>query len=126
MHSSYILPQTVTYKWIRDNGIHVMALQAHLIVPTEKDRAKEVVQTLTLGFVTTFGGYSKYEGSGGWEGESGVETEDHVRLVVTHPGERLDEDQFREYMRVDALYVKDILDEEAVLLEFRDVDVEFV
>jgi len=74
-----------------------------------------------------FGGYSRYEGSGGWDGESGVVTEPHVRLVVNVPEEHhFDRDTFKSWLQIEATYIKGQLDEEAVLIEIREIDMELV
>jgi hypothetical protein len=71
-----------------------------------------------------FGGYSRYEGTGGWEGEDGRVEENHARLVVNTMD--MDKDRFREYLTIEAEYVKDVLDEEAVLIEIHEMDMDLV
>lgn len=111
-------------------GFHyliAMAYQGHIVIPTEHEQAENVISDLTAKMVVRFGGYSRYDGSGGWEGENGVATEDHARLVVNTLGDdHFDREAFEEYLRIEAEYVKDVLDEEAVLIEIHDMDMELV
>jgi hypothetical protein len=101
-----------------------MAYQGHIVVPTTHEKADEVIDSIEAKMATTFGGYSRYEGTGGWDGKSDIVTEDHVRLVVNTT--EWDRHDFKTYLRTEALYVKDVLDEDAVLIEIRDIEMELV
>jgi len=95
-----------------------MALQGHIVVPTTKDKAERVIDELTAKMAVQFGGYSRYEGTGGWEGEN------DARLVVNSMDD--DRESFREYLTIEAEYVKDVLDEEAVLIEIHEMEMDLV
>lgn len=101
-----------------------MAYQGHIVIPTTDEKATEVIEQLTAKMAVQLGGYSRYDGVGGWEGENGVVTENHARLVVNAMD--MDEERFREYLTTEAEYVKDVLDEEAVLIEIHDMAMELV
>jgi hypothetical protein len=101
-----------------------MAYQGHIVVPTTHDKADSVISDLTAKMAATFGGYSQYTGEGGWEGENGRVTENHVRLVVNTA--EWDREKFKEYLVIEAEYVKDVLDEEAVLIEIHEMEMELV
>jgi hypothetical protein len=101
-----------------------MAYQGHIVVPTTHDKASKVIEQLTAKMVVKFGGYSRYDGIGGWDGENGVATENHARLVVNTMD--MDKESFREYLTIEAEYVKDVLDEEAVLIEIHDMEMDLV
>lgn len=104
-----------------------MAYQGHIVVPTTHDKAEDVIEQLVSKMVVRFGGYSRYDGAGGWEGESGVVEEDHARLVVNTLGDdHFDREAFKEYLTIEAEYVKDVLDEEAVLIEIHDIEMDLV
>lgn len=106
-----------------------MALQAHIIIPTSHPDASHIIDSIKHSLAVKFGGFSQYDGSGGWDGQDGLVEEDHMRLVVTANLDDMDgwnEEQFREYFRIEANYVKDCLDEEAVLIEFQDIDMELI
>lgn len=101
-----------------------MAYQGHIVVPTTDAQAEKVIDELTAKMAVQFGGYSRYEGTGGWEGENGRVEENHARLVVNAMD--MDEDRFREYLTIEAEYVKDVLDEEAVLIEIHEMEMDLV
>lgn len=101
-----------------------MALQGHIVVPTEKESAETVIDELTAKMSVKFGGYSRYEGAGGWVGENGRVEENHARLVVN--ADDMELEQFREYLTIEAEYVKDVLDEEAVLIEIHEMEMDLV
>jgi len=101
-----------------------MAYQGHIVIPTEKDGANEVVVKVQNSLVVSFGGCSSYEGRGLWDGANGVVTEDHVRLVVDT--DEMDREAFTEFLRIEALRVKEELDEEAVLIEVQEINMELV
>lgn len=101
-----------------------MAYQGHLIIPTTHPDAESIIEQIEAQMAIRYGGYSRYEGNGGWESDDGIETEDHVRLVVTT--DDVDRDELRDYLRIEAMYVKDMLDEDAVLIEIQETDMVLV
>lgn len=104
-----------------------MALQGHIVIPTTHDDAEDVIDTVTSRISAVFGGYSRYDGSGGWVGDDGRIEEDHARIVVNVPEDnRYDKESFMGYLRVEALCVKDELGEDAVLIEVHEMDMELV
>jgi hypothetical protein len=102
-----------------------MAYQGHIVVPTTHEKAEQVIDELTAKMAVRFGGYSRYDGTGGWEGENGRIEENHARLVV-NSGEEYDRETFKGYLQIEATYVKKMLDEEAVLIEIHDIDMELM
>lgn len=101
-----------------------MAYQAHIVVPTSHERAETVIDHITTGMAIQFGGYSRYDGSGGWDAGEEVIEEEHVRLVANVT--EMDKDRLMEYMRIEAEFVKDVCDEDAVLIEIHGIDIELV
>jgi len=101
-----------------------MAYQGHIVIPTSHEYAEDVIDDVKAKMVFTFGGYSRYNGSGGWEGNNGLTTEDHARLVVDT--DDMSQERFKEYLEIEATYVKETLDEEAVLIEIFKIDMELV
>jgi hypothetical protein len=102
----------------------VMAYQAHIVIPTTHDRAGEVINTIETSMAVKFGGYSQYDGLGGWDDGEQVVTEEHTRLVAnTNEFER---DNVKEFLRIEAEYAKDILGEDAVLIEVHGMEMELV
>jgi hypothetical protein len=104
-----------------------MAYQGHIIVPTTEDQADAVVGELEAKMASTFGGFSTYDGEGGFEMDERIVREKHKRLVFNVPDDhRFDRSQIKNYLKIEASYVKDVLDEECVLIELREIDMELV
>jgi len=105
-----------------------MALRGHIIVPTEPEGSDYVIHNIEKKASASLGGYSEYEGSGGWrDPDNGVVEEDHVRIVINCPDDHeMSRDQFVEHLKIEAEYVKDILNEECVMVEVEEVDLHFV
>jgi hypothetical protein len=103
-----------------------MAHNGHIVIPTTHEQADNVVSAVKESMVTEFGGYSAYEGSGGWHRSDGLVTEPHVRLIATCSVDDMSRDRFEQWFRFEAQYVNDMLEQEAVLVEFRDVDMELI
>jgi hypothetical protein len=112
------------FKCNRFQYLTVMAYQGHIVVPTTHSEAERVINEMEAKFVVSFGGYSRYDGSGGWGGPGGVEREAHARLVVN--SDNMDREEFKECLTIEAEYVKAELDEEAVLIEIHEIEMDLV
>jgi hypothetical protein len=100
-----------------------MATRGHLVVPTSKAEASDVIETVKKQFAHTYSGVSMYEGDGAWKENHTYEAEPHVRFVVTNHD---DDKEIRDDFRRVAEYVKEELDESAVLIEFEKCDMELI
>jgi|APHM01.1.fsa_nt_gi hypothetical protein len=101
-----------------------MAYQGHILVPTEHEQAGTVIDHIVAGMATKFGGYNRYSGNGGYDDGDRIIEREHARLVTNTTD--MDREQFEEYLRIEATFVKDVLDESEVLIEIYDVDMELV
>lgn len=100
-----------------------MALRAHIVIPQSHPTASLVTEELVGRLSRDFGGASAYDGEGAWISEEDEYLkEDHVRVVVTHT----DEQRLRNRIVKEAEVVKERLDEEAVLIEFEEVEMKLV
>lgn len=102
-----------------------MVTRAHIVVPTAKDGSYEVVESVKETLADEFGGVSVYEGKGEWLSDGYKVSEPHKRIVVTEPNDH-DCEPIKTLVKWEAEWVKDSLDEDAVLVEFEDVEMELI
>lgn len=105
-----------------------MAYQGHIVIPTTNDKSEHVIESITTSMADRFGGYSRYNGSGGWEANGNIVEEEHIRLVVTVKTDDspMDWDQLCGWLRSEARWAKEVLDEDAVLVEINEIHMELV
>jgi hypothetical protein len=102
-----------------------MATRAHIVIPTSKEGSYGVIESVKSTLADEFGGVSVYEGSGEWLADGHKVSEPHKRIVVTEPPE-YDGRSVKYIVKGEAEYVKSALDEEAVLVEFEDVEMKLI
>jgi hypothetical protein len=102
-----------------------MTTRAHIVIPTSHPESYGVIESVKSTLADEFGGVSVYEGAGEWISEDGKVSEDHVRIVVTEPDDR-DGHSVEYIVKNEAEWVKESLDEEAVLVEFEDVEMKLI
>lgn len=104
-----------------------MAYQGHIVVPTTHERSEDVIRHITTKMAVRFGGYSTYDGRGGWDNGEEIVEETHTRIVVNiEESEQFDRENLERYLEIEAQYVKDELDEDAVMIEIHELDMELV
>lgn len=104
---------------------YVMAHRGHILIPTTHPDAEDVIAEVSAKLATAFGGYSRYDGTGGWVNDDGeLIEEEHARLVATDSD--TDKAEFTETFHIEALYVKDRLNEDAVLVEVEEVESQLI
>lgn len=96
--------------------------QGTIVIPTTKDKAEHVVQQVEDRLAQELGGYSSYNGVGGWINVDSRITENHVRIISSHENREL----VRREMVGLAEFVKDKLDEDAVMVEVVESEVTMV
>lgn len=99
-----------------------MSTRASIIIPTSDERVKYVIKQVENSLTKRFGGCSVYRGKGVWYDDGQYVHEKHARVTTTAS----DDDFSREYIENEAEYVKGTLGEDEVMVEFEDVDVEFI
>lgn len=110
-----------TLMYVRPHTID-MATQATIVVPTTKDGAEIVAQTVATELANEYGGSSMVEQSGWWENNDGLCVSDESMAVYTNvPDGELDRDRIREI----AEWVEAELGEDSVMYTFQDIEVQF-
>jgi hypothetical protein len=101
-----------------------MAYQAHIVIPGIPEHNGHVIDHIRRDWSKKYGGVSMYDGHGSWlAGTGDIITEPHSRIITTVT---VPEDDIKSELRSKAEYVKDELDEDAVLIEVIEVERELV
>lgn len=101
-----------------------MAYQGHIIIPTAKAGVDEVIDSVATKMAVKFGGYSREDGFGGYNTGEQIVEEDHTHLVAT--ANDMPKEQLKEFLRIEAKYVKESLNEDEVLIEVQETEMELV
>lgn len=105
-----------------------MAYCGKLIVPTEPEGSRDVINDIERMASATMGGYSEYEGTGGWRNaDAEIIEEDHVMIVIDCTEDYdMTHEQFVNFMKNHAEHVKRNLGEECVMFKVEEPDIHFI